>query len=74
MQYSGWLALQVPSVKDETSGKKVKQALIGVKGIKQVAVYPSQNAIGILFSSDGKVTTQDVIEHLAKAEIEAGNY
>jgi copper chaperone CopZ len=74
MQYSGWLALQVPLVKDESSGKKVKEALSGVKGIKQVTVYPSQKAIGILFSSDGKVTTQDVIERLAKAEIEASNY
>lgn len=74
MQYSGWLALQVPSVKDETAGKKVKEALAGVKGIKQVAVYPSQKAIGILFSDDGKATTKEVIEHLAKAEIEASNY
>jgi Cu+-exporting ATPase len=74
MHYGAWLALNVPDLKDEATGKKVQQALAGVKGIKQVAVYPDKHAIGVLFSGDGKVTTQEVIDLLAKAEIQAAGY
>src|ERR1043166_7590533 len=39
MRYGGWLALKVPSITDETSGKKVKETLEKVEGVKTVAVY-----------------------------------
>ncbi len=74
MHYGGWLALKVPSVKDEATGKKVQAALAGAKGIKQVAVYPDKQAIGVLFTGDGKLTTQDVIDLLAKADLEATGF
>jgi copper chaperone CopZ len=72
MHYGAWLALNVPDLKDEAAGQKVKQALAGVQGIKQVSVYPDKHAIGVLFSGDGKLTTQDVIDLLAKAENSSG--
>jgi copper chaperone CopZ len=73
MKYEGWLALKVPTVKDEASGKAVKDALAKVDGISQVALYPDQKSIGIQFSVKGKMTTQEIIELLAKAGIEASN-
>lgn len=74
MHYGGWLALKVPSVKDEATGKKAQAALAGAKGIKQVAVYPDKQAIGVLFAGDGKLTTQDVIDLLSKADLEATGF
>jgi copper chaperone CopZ len=74
MQYGSWLALKVPALKDEASGKRAQAALAGAKGIKQAAVYPDKQAIGVLFSGDGKLTTQDVIELLAKADLEATGF
>lgn len=74
MQYSGWLALKVPALKDEASGKKAKAALAEVAGIKQVAVYPDKHSIAVLFSRDGKLTTKDVIDALAKSDLEATGY
>jgi copper chaperone CopZ len=73
MQYGGWLALKVPSVKDEASGKAVKEALADMEGVAKVAAYPAQHSVGILFSGQGKTTSQEVIDHLAKAGIEASN-
>ena len=73
MQYGGWLALKVPSVKDDASGKAVKDALAKTEGISQVAVYPAQHSVGIQFSGKGKMTSQEVIDLLAKAGIEASN-
>jgi copper chaperone CopZ len=74
MKYDAWLALKVPALKDEATGKKVKAALAELKGIKQVAVYPDKQAIGVQFSGDGKLTTQEVIGQLAKAGVEAKGY
>ena len=73
MRYGGWLALKVPSVKDDASGKAVKEALANVEGISQVAPYPAQHSVGIAFSGKGQITSQEVIDLLAKAGIEASN-
>ena len=73
MHYAGWLSLKVPSVRDDASGKAVKDALTKVEGISHVAVYPARHAVGIQFSGKGKMTSQDVVDLLAKAGIEASN-
>ena len=73
MRYAGWLSLKVPSVKDEASGKAVKDALAKVEGVSKVATYPAQHAIGIQFDSKGAMSSRDVIDVLAKAGIEASN-
>jgi copper chaperone CopZ len=41
MRYAGWLALKAPSITDEASGQKAKEALSKVAGVKTVAVYPT---------------------------------
>ena len=72
MRYAGWLALKVPSVTDEMSGMKVKEALGKVEGIKSVAVYPAQHSAAVLFSGKGTTSSQQVIAALAKEGIDAG--
>jgi copper chaperone CopZ len=74
MRYGGWLALKVPSVTDGASGQKAKDALSQVEGVKTVAVYPAQHSLGVLFAGKGTISSQQVIEALAKEGIEATNY
>jgi len=74
MRYAGWLALNVPSLADEASGQKVKAALTKVEGIKNVAVYPMQHSAAVLFGGKGTVTSQQVLDALAKEGIEASNF
>ena len=74
MRYAGWLALKVPSITDEASGQKVKDALGKMEGVKTVAVYPAQHSAAVLFAGKGDVSSQQVIEALAKEGIEATNF
>lgn len=74
MQYGGWLALKVPVVIDEAAATPVKAALQKVTGVKSVAAYPGQNAVGIQFTPDGKVGSEDLLKVLRDAGIEATNY
>jgi copper chaperone CopZ len=73
MRYGGWLALKVPSIKDEASGQKAKETLSKVEGVKTVAVYPAQHSVGVLFAGKGTVSSQQLIDALAKEGIEASN-
>lgn len=74
MQYSGWLALKVDGVKDDATAAKAKEAIRGVKGVSKVAVYPGQQAVGVAFAPDGKVTSGELIEALKSAGLTAKNY
>ena len=74
MRYGAWLALKVPSVTDEASGQKAKEALSKVEGVKTVAVYPAQHSVGVLFAGQGTMSSQKVIDALGKEGIEASNY
>lgn len=74
MQYGGWLALKVPSITDDASGKKVKEALAKIEGVKSVAVYPKQHSAAVLFAGNGSLSSAKIIEALAAEEIEASNF
>jgi mercuric ion binding protein len=74
MRYAGWLALKVPSITDDASGQKVKDVLGKLEGVKSVAVYPAQHSSAILFAGKGTVSSQQVIDALAKEGIEATNF
>lgn len=74
MHYEGWLALKVPEAKDEAVGKKVKETLQKVAGVKAVVVYPQQQSIGIQFDAKAKLATRELIDALSKVEIKAENY
>ena len=74
LRYAGWLALKVPSVTDAASGKTVQEAASKIAGVKQVAVYPAQHSIGVLFDKDGNLTSQQVIDALDQAGIKASHF
>jgi mercuric ion binding protein len=73
MRYGGWLALKVPSIVDQASGQKAKEVLTKVEGIRTVAVYPQQHSVGVQFAGKGNVSSQQLIDALAKEGIEASN-
>ena len=74
MQYGGWLALKVPSITDDASGEEAKEALSKIEGVKSVAVYPKQHSAAVLFTGKGSLSSQQLIEALAKEGIEASNF
>ena len=74
MRYAGWFALKVPTLTDEASGAKVKEALTKVAGVKTVAVYPVQHSAAVLFSGQGKTSSQQVLDALKEAGIEASRF
>ncbi len=73
MHYSGWLALNVPDLKDDATAKQVKDVLSKVEGVKQVATYPAKHSVGIAFATKGDLTSTQLIDVLTKAGIEAEN-
>jgi copper chaperone CopZ len=74
MRYGGWLALKVPIITDDASGAKVKEALSKIEGVKSVAVYPKQHSAAVLFGGKGSLSSNQMIEALAKENIEASNF
>lgn len=74
MQYGGWLALKVPSITDDESGAKAKEVLSKIDGVKSVAVYPKQHSAAVQFTGEGSLSSQEVIDALVKAGIEASNF
>lgn len=71
MQYGAWLALKVDGVKDDATAKKAKEVLSAVKGVSRVAVYPAQESVGIAFSTDGKLSSADLIAALNDAGLKS---
>jgi len=74
MRYAGWLALKVPTLSDEASGAKVKETLAKVPGVKSVAVYPAQHSAAVLFAGQGTTSSQQVLDALKEAGIEATRF
>ena len=74
MQYGGVLVLSVAGVKDETVGKKATAALGKVEGVAKVTLYPPQEAVGIEFTSKGKVTSKQLIDALDVAGLNGAQY
>ena len=74
MHYGGWLALNVPEVNDEATGRDVEKALGAVEGVKSAKAYPAQRVVAVYFAPEGEVTTQQLIESLKTAGYEAELY
>lgn len=74
MQYGGWLALKVKGVKNEDVAKKARKAIEKLKQVARVSVYPNQDALGIAFKRDGRVTTQELVQVLKDEGLTATNY
>jgi copper chaperone CopZ len=71
MRYAGWLALKVPTLTDAGGGEKLKETLSKLPGVKSVAAYPAQHSAAVLFSGAGATTSQQVLDALKEAGIEA---
>ena len=71
MHYGGWLALNAPGIKDETTARQAEEALGAVEGVKTAKAYPAQHTIAAYFSAKGDVTTRQLIESLKTAGFEA---
>lgn len=74
MQYQGWLALKVEGIKNEDSARKAQKAVEQLKQVARVTTYPKQDAIGIAFKAEGKVTTEELIRVLKDAGLTATAY
>ena len=71
MHYGGWLLLKSADIKDEDTAKAAEKALSKVEGVKSVAGYPKQHAIGVQFGAKGDLTTKELIDALKKAGLTA---
>ncbi len=74
MRYAGWLALKTPGIDAAGAGDKSKAALMAVKGVTAVTVYPQQQALGVAFAPQGKITTGELLTVLKEAGVEATLY
>ena len=74
MSYSAQLALSVPDIKDEASAKAAKEAITAVPGIESVATFPRQHTLSVRFSSEGNLTSSDLITALEKAGFKSSVY
>lgn len=71
MHYRATLVLKVTGVVDEASGAKATSAIADIAGVAKVDVFAKQQALGVEFKPEGKVTTEELIAALAKAGFEA---
>lgn len=71
MHYGGLLILKVPSVKDDASAKRAKEAIAKIKSVKRVAAFPKNHTIGVQFSDKGDLTSEELIAALKQVGIEA---
>ena len=74
MSYGAQLALSVPDIKDAASADAAKQALSAIQGIASVATFPKQHTVSVRFSSEGNVTTGNLVAALEKAGFKARVY
>src|SRR4029434_2321271 len=65
LHYGAWLAIKVEELKDDSTGKPIKETLEKIDGVKSVALYPKQHSVGIQFTSKGDVTDRHIIDVLA---------
>ena len=66
MQYGGILVLSVPGVNEEATGKQAAAALRKVEGVRDVTLFPKQQAVGIEFTGKGKVTSKQLTDTLQR--------
>ena len=74
LRYDGWLALKAPDIKDDATAGKAKEALQKVPGVKAVAAFPDKHVVEVQFTAEGHATSQQLIDALAAAGIQAENF
>jgi copper chaperone CopZ len=56
-RYVAWVLLKTPAVAEPTEAEQVKKVLLGVTGVRQVAVYPAQRSVAVLLDDRGQTLT-----------------
>ena len=74
MQYGGILVLSVPGVNDEATGKQAAATLRKVEGVRDVTLFPKQQAVGIEFTGKGTVTSKQLTDALKAAGLKGAQY
>jgi len=74
LHYGGWLALKVEELKDDASGKPIKEALTQIEGVKAVALYPKQHTVGVQFAARGELTDRELLDALTRTGYHAENF
>ena len=74
MQYTGAFVLKVSGINDTEKAQAAKDALLPVKGVGKVRMYPKQQAVAVEFLDEGGVTTQQLIRALSEAGLAAGEF
>lgn len=73
LHYDGWLALNVEELRDDATGKPIKETLGKIEGVKTVALYPKHHSVGVQFAAKGDVTDRQLIDALTQAGYHAKN-
>jgi copper chaperone CopZ len=73
-KYGSWLSLSVPGLKDEAAAKTAREALGKLPGVASVSPFVTQHTLSVQFSGEGKATTAELIDALAKAGLPAHSY
>jgi copper chaperone CopZ len=74
MKYSGAMALSVPAIADQETGKTAQSTLEKLPGIAKVTVYPKTHTLTVQFQSGAKLTSTQLIDALSQAGMPAKTY
>ncbi len=74
MHYASWLLLQAPTIRDAATAKQAKEALSKVEGVERVVATPEKHSLSVQFSAKGALTSQQLIEMLARGGINAKTF
>jgi hypothetical protein len=74
MRYTGAFALKVAGIEDRGKAQAAEDALRNVPGVAKVWMYLKQGAVAVEFSSEGDVSSSQLIEALSAAGLTASEF
>jgi copper chaperone CopZ len=74
MKYSGTLALSVPAIQDQETGKAATGALEKLPGVAKVTAFPASHTLTVQFKDRAKLTSAQLIEALNQIGMHGKTY
>ena len=74
MRYSGKLALSVPAILDQETGKKAAESLEKLTGVGKVNTFPASHTLTVQFKDGAKLTSSQLIDALDQVGMKAKTY
>ncbi len=71
LSYAGWLSLWAEELKDPKTAKAAEAAVSMLPGIEQATAFTRRKGISILFSTEGELTTQEIVAALEAIGVHA---